>query len=97
MTNQLKRCSPFCDAFKCGQRALNYSGHRAHCRWADDDCAGPSCNYAICVREKMLSGGVCGLSVRRKTEEAHAPQPTLDPGIKLREKLARRFREDEIF
>ena len=97
MENEFKRCSPVCDAFRCGQKALNYSGQRVTCRWADDECAGPTCNYAICVREKMLTGGACGLSVRRKTEESETPQPSSEIGIRLRGKLARRFKEDEIF
>ena len=96
LENEIKRCFPACDSFRCGQRALSYSGQRVSCRWADDECSGPTCNYAICIREKMLTGGVCGLNVRRRTEEAETPQAASETRIRLKGKLARRFKEDEL-
>jgi len=75
-------------------------GNRIYCRWADDDCVGYSCNYAICVRGRLLPKGICSLAVKRKTdketnpEEIHPDIPINN--IKLKGKLLRRFREDEI-
>lgn len=75
-------------------------GKRVYCRWADDDCVGCTCNYAVCVRGRLLANGVCGLSVKRKTNEESAPE-TVNVGIelnsvKVRGKLLRRFREDDL-
>jgi hypothetical protein len=48
----------------------------------------------------MLPNGVCGLSIKRKTYSEVCPE-TIEvdskiDNIKLRGKLSRRFREDEI-
>ena len=93
-------CFPACESFKCGQHTLTSMGRRIYCRWADDDCVGPTCNYALCVRGRLLSNGVCGLSVKRKTNEEIGPEAIeVDnkvDNIKFRGKLSRRFKEDEI-
>ena len=94
-------CFPSCDAFKCGQHALIHAGKRIYCRWADDDCVGCTCNYAICVRGRLLPNGVCGLSVKRKTNEESAPETVNAVSaklntVKVKGKLLRRFREDDL-
>jgi hypothetical protein len=92
----LKKCSPFCDAFRCGQRALSISRQNIYCRWADDECSGATCNYAICVRGKLLTGGICGLTVRRKTSEEPVQENNFETGVRIRGKLLRRFKEEEL-
>lgn len=92
-----KVCFPACDSFKCDQRALIYAGRRIYCRWADDDCVGHTCNYAVCVRGRLLPNGVCGLTIKRKTEDIPSPvvvERNID--VKLRGKLNRRFKEDDL-
>ncbi|MFH0897219.1 MAG: hypothetical protein V1850_04130 [Candidatus Bathyarchaeota archaeon] len=93
-------CFPACESFKCGQLSLSSMDQRIYCRWADDDCVGPTCNYATCIRGRLLSNGVCGLSVKRKTNEEAGPEAievdNIISNIRLKGKLSRRFREDEI-
>jgi len=96
LSNTLKRCSPECDLFRCGQRALTFQGQRAYCRWADDTCTGGTCNYAVCVKSKLLSNGLCGLSIKRRTSEDSGPELLEEPQIKLKGKIRRRFRSDEL-
>jgi len=71
-------------------------GQRIYCRWADDDCSGPRCNYALCLQKRLLAGGICGLTVRRKTKEELAPEATPGVSVLVKGKLLRRFREDEL-
>ena len=96
-----KSCIPYCEAFKCSQRAFTNIGRRVYCRWADDDCVGPSCNYALCIRGRLLLNGICGLSVKRKTNEETVPLTIETPNkmnnIKLSKKLSRRIKEDDLF
>jgi len=72
-------------------------GQRLYCRWADDDCSGPECNYVICLQKRLLAGGTCGLTVRRKTKEELAPEAVQGVDIRVKGKLLRRFREDDLF
>ena len=67
-----------------------------YCRWADDDCVGHSCNYAVCIRGKLLSGGACGLYVKRQTSEELGPETIKVENIRLRGKLRHRFKEEDM-
>jgi len=67
-----------------------------YCKWADDNCVGSKCNYALCIRGRLLSNGVCGLSIKRKTNEEMGPEVIKIENIKLREKLKKRFREEDL-
>ena len=69
---------------------------RIYCRWADDDCSGPECNYAICIKRRLLTGRVCGLTIRRKTREEALPEATQGVNVLVKGKLLRRFRDDEL-
>lgn len=44
----------------------------------------------------MLPNGVCGLTVKRKTYEDSGPDVEKGPGIKLRGKLLKRIRKEDI-
>ena len=96
MVEEPKRCVPACESFRCGQRALTRMGSRIYCRWADDDCSGPGCNYALCLQKRLVTGEVCGLTVRRKTREEIDPEGVPVVNVRVKGKLLRRFREDEL-
>lgn len=91
-----KFCSPKCRFFRCGKRALTFRGDKAWCRWTDEECDVANCNYAICVRRRLLPGGICGEKIRRKTTDI-TPEEALGPTIKLRGRALRRMGEREIF
>lgn len=99
MSNQFVRCSPRCESFKCGQRALIYQGRQVYCRWADDDCSGATCNYAICIRGRLLPNGGCGLTIKRKTnDEDLSPEIIGDePELKLKGKILKRIKGEDIY
>ena len=96
LSNQSNNCSPRCEFFRCGQKALTYQGNRTYCRWADDICSGATCNYTICVKGRLLPNGTCGLTIKRKTEEA-TPDSIKIPEIKLRGRIQKKISEDELF
>lgn len=74
MSEKERHCDPKCEFFRCGQRALIYQRGGAYCRWGDDVCSAATCNYATCLRARLLANGVCGLSVKRKTAEVEEPE-----------------------
>ncbi|PMB74565.1 hypothetical protein C0195_02240 [Candidatus Bathyarchaeota archaeon] len=93
---QGKTCSPTCPAFKCTQNAAVYRRDGVWCRWTDDICDVANCRYAICVRRRLLPGGICGETVKRKTVEK-PPEEVVGPAIKLRGRALRKIGEKEIF
>ena len=93
---KLKYCSPDCSLFRCARKALIRRGRRAWCAYTNDFCVGYKCNYAVCVRNRLLNNGVCGFSLRRRPEELIPPeQPELQ--VKVRSKVLRKLGEREIF
>jgi len=55
-----------------------------------------NCTYAICVKRRLLPGGVCGETVKRKTVEVE-PEEVINPTVKLRGKAFRKIGDREIF
>ena len=68
-----------------------------YCRLADDKCLGPSCKFAICVRNKLLPDGTCALTIRRVTSLSEIPPEQAVQGFKVKGKLKQRLGEEEIF
>jgi len=97
LPKELNSCFPGCEFFRCGQRALNYQGKRAYCRWADDDCAGATCNYTVCLKGRLLPNGTCGLTIKRKTSEEATPDTMKLPEIRLHGRMQKKIGEDELF
>jgi hypothetical protein len=99
LSNETKRCSPRCEFFRCGQKALTFQRGDTYCRWADDYCRGAACNYTICVKGRLLQNGICGLTVKRITNEEKLPEEAGEVKIKLKGKTLRRLGKDidELF
>ncbi len=66
------------------------------CRWTDDTCDVRSCTYAMCVKRRLLPGGICGETVKRKTAEKPVEE-VVGASIKLRGRALRKIGEKEIF
>jgi len=92
----VKSCSPECRLFRCGRHAATYLGNKVWCRWTEEECNVANCNYATCVKRRLLPNGVCGETVKRKTVETK-PEEELTPAVKLRGKALRKIGEREIF
>jgi len=92
-----KECYPKCQNFRCTQNALSFRGKTAWCQLADDVCILASCNYASCKKHQLLEGGICGLSIKRKTKERSGPEDFPMEEFEVKGKLARKLGERKIF
>lgn len=93
---QAKNCSPNCQFFKCVKNSAFSRRDVVWCRWTDDACNVANCTYALCVKRRMLPGGVCGETVKRKTVERD-PEEVIGKSIKLRGKALRKIGDRELF
>jgi hypothetical protein len=66
------------------------------CRLTDERCDVAICVYAMCVKRRLLPGGICGETVKRKTVEK-PPEEVVGPAIKLRGRALRKIGDKEIF
>jgi len=91
-----KKCLPNCKLFRCGKNAMVYRGNAVWCKWTEEDCEISNCTYAMCARRRLLPGGICGETVKRKTTETD-PEEAVIPVVKLKGKVLRKIGEKEIF
>jgi len=91
-----KFCSSNCRFFKCGKRALIYRGRIPWCSWTNEECTPRNCQYAVCVKRKLLPNGVCGDTIRRRTVE-RKPEEEVLPTIRVRGKFFKKLRDKELF
>lgn len=94
---EVKTCFPQCRDFKCTKKALRQRGRIAWCLWTEEPCDPKSCNYAMCFKRQLLDDGVCGFSVKRRTQEDTRPEDIFRDEIKVRGKLMRKTGEKKIF
>lgn len=73
-----------------------YRGNSVWCRLTEEECEISNCSYAMCARRRLLPGGICGETVKRKTRETE-PEEVMIPAVKLRGKALRKVGEKEIF
>ncbi len=59
-------------------------------------CNVANCAYVICVKRRLLPGGICGETVKRKTTDKK-PEEVVGPPIRVRGKTLRRVGDKEIF
>jgi len=89
-------CSPKCEMFRCGKNAVMVRGNAIWCQWTEEKCEVANCSYATCIKRRLLPNGVCGETVKRKTEERE-PEEVVGPPVKLKGKALRKIGEKEIF
>ena len=82
--------------FKCGKNASIYRGNTIWCRWTEDDCEVANCQYAACIKRRLLPAGVCGEAIKRRTVESE-PEETIKPAVRLKGKAYRRIGEKELY
>ncbi|MDH5441571.1 MAG: hypothetical protein OEZ48_14120 [Candidatus Bathyarchaeota archaeon] len=96
--NGPKSCFPACRKFRCGKNAVDSHGRKTWCRWTDEPCDLSNCTYAMCVSRRLLPGGICGETVKRKTTERGIEEiESIGPTIKVKGKTFRKIGEKEIF
>ncbi len=82
--------------FRCVKDSATFKGEGVWCGWTDEECNVANCNYASCIKRRLLPKGICGESLKRKTNEKKIEE-TVGPPVKLRGKTLRRIGEKEIF
>ncbi|MBS7634449.1 hypothetical protein KEJ34_02985 [Candidatus Bathyarchaeota archaeon] len=95
MLSEARRCFSKCNRFKCGKNFLIFRGKTPWCRWTDEPCNPSNCNYAICVNRRLLPGGICGETLKRKTVDRNLEDEMI-PSIKVRGKTFRKIGEKEL-
>jgi len=96
MLSETKKCSTACNKFRCGKNVLQFRGRTVWCRWTDEPCNPVNCTYALCINRRLLPGGICGETIRRKTVEKKIEED-LPATVKVRGKTFRKIGEKEIF
>ncbi|NIP67532.1 hypothetical protein GWO18_05445 [Candidatus Bathyarchaeota archaeon] len=87
-----KHCSPTCEAFKCAKEAAGRRGDVVWCEWTDEECQVAKCNFAMCVKRRLLPDGVCGETLKRKTAEKGPEE--MEMPVKLRARVKKKLRND---
>lgn len=82
--------------FKCGKNSSINRDNIAWCRWTEDNCEVSNCQYATCIKRRLLPAGVCGEMVKRRTIESE-PEETIKPAVRLKGKAFRRVGEKELY
>lgn len=93
--SEVKHCFPRCEFFRCVKRAAVHRGNNVWCTWTDEKCNISNCNYAVCVKRRLLPNGICGETLKRKTTEKEPEE--IGPPVKLRGKIVKKIGEEEIF
>jgi hypothetical protein len=92
-----KECYPRCRDFSCTKRAMSFRGKSTWCTWSEEECDPKGCTYATCYKRQLLENGICGLTIKRKTQEDSRPEDFMKEEIRARGKLARKLGDRTIF
>ena len=93
--SEVKHCFPSCKFFRCVKKATVHRGNKIWCTWTEEECDVSNCNYAMCMKRRLLPNGICGETVKRKTAEKGPEE--MEPPVKLRGKIVKKIGEEEIF
>ena len=94
---QSKAFSPTCNAFKCAQNNIFFRRDSVGCRLTEEKCDIANCTYSMCMKRRLLPGGVCGETVKRKTVEKDVEDGFLGESIKLKGKALRKLGDQEFY
>jgi hypothetical protein len=95
--DQSKACSPNCSSFKCAQNNVFYRRDSIGCKLTEEKCDVANCTYSMCMKRRLLPGGVCGETVKRKTVEKDVDDDFLGESIKIKGKALRKLGDKEIY
>jgi len=95
---QSKACSPKCNAFKCGKNSIFYRRDSVWCRETDETCNVAKCTYSMCMKRRLLPGGICGETVKRQTVEKDLDADDfIGDSIKLKGKALRKLGDQDYY
>lgn len=76
---------------------MRYQGRNAWCDWTSEPCDVKSCNFAMCYKRQLLDNGVCGMSIKRRTQEDIEPEEFIPQEIRVKGKIVRKLGEKNVF
>jgi len=95
---QSKACSPACQSFKCAKNSVFYRRDSVWCRETEEQCNVAKCTYSMCFKRRMLPGGICGETVKRKTVEKEIDDEFPDgSAVKLKGKALRKLGDQDFY
>ena len=97
---QSKSCFPTCQSFKCTRNAALYRRDSIWCREAEETCNVAKCTYSMCFKRRMLPGGICGETVKRKTIDREITDddiPDDNGAVKLKGKALRKLGDQDFY
>jgi hypothetical protein len=97
MAAQTKACSPTCTSFKCAKNSAFFRRDTVWCRWTEEPCNVANCTYSMCLKRRLLPGGVCGETVKRVTVEKEIEDDFLGDPIKIKGKALRKLGDKDFY
>lgn len=93
----VKNCFSRCRDLSCTKRAMSFRGKSTWCTWGEEECDPTKCTYAVCSKRQLLDNGVCGLTIKRRTQDDSNPEDFKVLEIRARGKLAKKIGDRTIF
>jgi len=75
---------------------MSFRGKSTWCQWTEAECEPTKCIYAVCSKRQLLDNGICGLTIKRKTQE-DSPETFEIPEVRVKGKLAKKVGDRSIF
>ncbi len=95
---QSKACSPNCNAFKCSKNSVFFRRDSVWCRETDENCSVAKCTYSMCMKRRLLPGGICGETVKRQTVEKDLDADGFaSDSIRLKGKALRKLGDQDYY
>ena len=66
------------------------------CRETEEQCTIANCTYSMCMKRRMLPGGICGETVKRVTVEKDVDD-FFDDSVRIKGKALRKLGDKELY
>lgn len=92
-----KPCDSRCRDFTCTKKAMSFRGKVTWCQWTEAECVPTKCTYAVCYKRQLLDNGICGFTIKRRTQEDSDPENFRLPEVRAKGKLAKKVGDRSIY
>jgi len=63
----------------------------------EEQCNIANCTYSMCMKRRLLPGGICGETVKRQTVEKDVDDDFFSDSVKLKGKALRKLGDKELY
>jgi len=92
-----KPCDSRCRDFTCTKKAMSFRGKVTWCQWTEAECVPTKCTYAVCYKRQLLDNGICGFTIKRRTQEDSDPENFRLPEVRAKGKLAKKVGDRSVY